>query len=164
MTSILKVLTEGASPENIELLVNRPYISNTLNLYTSTYEEMKNTGRLYSLGSDSLLNAIEHYYRLCERESYYVTMINAEVRSQIIVDINRGWFKAQQDFLTLGKAFAIKDNPWLFDKSSDEYNALRRQFGFVNFNLDNVINRIDGLTKATEQLKLKIEDILQQTP
>ena len=159
--SVLAILSEGAKPENLELLVNRPYVSNTLNLYSSTYEEMKNTGRLYRLGSDSLLNAIETYYRLCERESHYVTMMNAEVRSQIIPDINKGQFKARQDLMIIGRAFAIKDNPWLFNKSSEEYNALRRQIGFANSYLENVKDRINRLIEASEELKIKIEDALQ---
>ena len=158
--SVLTILSKGATPEDIDLLVKRPYVSNTLNLNSSTYEEMKNTGRLYSLGADSLLNAIEMYYRLCERESYYVTMMNAEVRSQIIPDINKGQFKARQDLIIIGRAFAIKDNPWLFDKSSEEYNALRRQIGFANSYLENVNGRINRLIEASEELKIKIEDAL----
>ena len=159
--SVLAILSKGAKPEDIAILVERPYESSTLNLNISTYEEMKNTGRLYSLGSKSLLNAIENYYRLCERQSYYVTKMNAEVRSQIVADINKGQFKAQQDLLTLGKAFAIKDNPWLFNKSSEQYNALRRQIGFANFYLNIIKGRLNRLTEASEKLIIKIEDELQ---
>ena len=89
-----------------------------------------------------------------------MTVINAEVRSQIMVDINKGWFKAQQDFLTLGEAFTIEDNAWLFNKSSEEYNALRRQVGFANFYLNNIKGRIDKINEASDKLKIKIQDAL----
>lgn len=159
--STLSILSKGTKPKDIALLVKRPYISNTLNLHSSTYEEMKNTGRLYNLGSDTLLNAIETYYRLCERESHYVSMINSEVRSKILADISKGRFKAEQDFLTMGEAFAIDDNPWLFDKNSKEYNTLRREIGFANSFLKSIKLRINRVTEASEHLKAIIENTLK---
>jgi len=159
--SALSILSKGAKPKDIAFLVKRPYISNTLNLHSSTYEEMKNTGRLYNLGSDTLLNAIETYYRVCERESYYVSKINAEVRSQIVADISKGRFKAEQDILTMGEAFAIEDNPWLFDKKSKDYNTLRREIGFANTYLKDTKLRINRVIDASEQLKSIIEDALK---
>ena len=45
--------------------------SSLLNLHTSLYDELLNTGKLYTLGSDSLTSAVKNYYRFLDRESRY---------------------------------------------------------------------------------------------
>ena len=45
-----------------------------LNLNDATFEELLNTGKLYSLGSDSLIKAVKEYYKRYEREIYYNQM------------------------------------------------------------------------------------------
>ena len=69
--SIETILTNRITPNDLEKVIRGIYLSNTLNLYTSTDEEMKNTERLYKLVSHTLLDKIETYYRLSAKESYY---------------------------------------------------------------------------------------------
>ena len=60
------------SPHHLDYMVsNYIYFINDFNLNTSVVEELKNTGSLYAIGSDSLVTAIQRYYQLCDRESFY---------------------------------------------------------------------------------------------
>lgn len=157
--SLQIMLSNGLTKNNIDRAIKNYFVSNTLNLYTSTYEEMKNTGRLYKLGSEKLLNEIETYYRLCEREEFYVLQINNEVHLQIKNDINNGWYKVQQDYYTFGKELTIKDNPWLFDRQSQEYKNISRQVNYANFYTKNILKRVNRLIDSSEKLQeiIKIE-------
>jgi hypothetical protein len=160
--SLETILTNGITPNDLEKVIRGFYISNALNLYTSTYEEMKNTGRLYKLGSDTLLDKIETYYKLCDRENYYVIEINEEIESHIRSDMNKGWFKVQQDFYAFGKETTIKDNSWLFNSQSNEYKEFTRQVSYTNFYLRNVLNRVNWLIEASEKLQESIHKELKE--
>ncbi len=157
--SLQIMLSKGLNENDMDRAIKNYFVSNTLNLYTSTYEEMKNTGRLYKLGSEKLLNEIETYYRLCEREEFYVLQINNEVHLQIKNDINNGWYKVQQDYYTFGKELTIKDNPWLFDRQSQEYKNISRQVNYANFYTKNILKRVNRLIDSSEKLQeiIKIE-------
>jgi hypothetical protein len=48
--------------------------SSQLNLNDATYEELLNTGKLYSFSSDSLIKAVKGYYKRYELEKYYNEM------------------------------------------------------------------------------------------
>ncbi len=160
--SIQTILSNGLTENDIESAIKNFYTANTLNLYTSTYDEMKNTGMLYKLGSDKLLNEIETYYRLCDRESFYVIEINKEVHSQIQSNINSGWFKVQQDYYTFGKETTIKDNPWIFDKHSQEYKNTRRQITYASYFTKNILSRVNRLIDSSEKLQESIREELKK--
>jgi hypothetical protein len=159
--SLEVILNNGLTENDIEKLVKLYFIANTLNLHTSTYEEMKNTGRLYKLGSDKLLGEIETYYRLCDRESYYVLGTNKRVVNQSVSDIDNGYFKVRHDYRVFGKETAIKDNPWLFNKDSKEYKGLRRKFDFANLSIKTIISRINRLIETSEKLQESIREELE---
>ncbi|HCE53559.1 MAG TPA: hypothetical protein DER05_00565 [Lutibacter sp.] len=158
--TLLSILTKSVSPNDVDKVIKNLYSENMPNLYISTYEEMKNTGRLYTIDSKELLKAIETYYKLCERESYYILQINDEVRKHLKTNINEGWFKLQQDYYTQGSEFAIKDNTWLFNPTSKEYNGLIRQIGYANYNLKNTKARLESLIKESEKLQVLIKNEL----
>ena len=160
--SLFSILKKGVITDDIDRVIKNFYVSNTPNLYTSTYEEMKNTGRLYTIGSDELLKAIETYYKLCEKESNYILNINDYVAKQLLADINDSWFKLQQDYYSIGPELAIKDNAWLFDQESKEYKGLFRLVGLANYNLRSVKNRLENLKGESEKLQKLIKNELKR--
>ncbi len=160
--SLEVILNNGLTENDIENLVKNYFTASTLNLHTSTYEEMKNTGRLYKLGSDKLLDEIEIYYQLCDRETYYVTKINKRVTEQIRNDINKGHFKVQQDYHVFGKETAIKDNPWVFNSQSNKYKSFRREFSLANYYIKNIINRCNRLIETSKKLQESIREELNK--
>lgn len=160
--SLEVILINGISENDLEKVANNYFISSTFNLHASTYEEMKNTGRLYKLGSDILLNEIETYYKMCDKESYYVTAINKIVVNQTKKDINKGYFKVQQDYHVFGKETTIKDNPWLFNKESIEFKGFRREFSFANYFINNIISRCNTVIDASKKLQESVREEIKK--
>ncbi len=161
--TLIDTLLIGINEKKIETyLKNTFYVSSTLNLSSSVYEQMKNTGQLYALKSDSLLNAIELNYRLYERENYYIIQINRKVGDKLQWDIDRGIAKAKYDYKAKGLDFAIQNNIWLLNNQSEEYYALLRHVIYATSNLRDIIRRIDKMIEGTEYLKDLIKKELEK--
>jgi len=161
--SLQDTLLVGITEQNIEnCFYTNYYASSTLNLSSSTYEQMKNTGKLYSISSDSLLNAIDAYYILCEIESFYVIWNNNWVDSNISDGINKGINKARLDYDIKGLDYAIQNNAWLLNTQSAEYATLLRQIRFAAGFLDDILRRIDGIINEATGLKELIKKDLEK--
>jgi len=157
--SLYDTLLIGITIQNAEKYLNSStYASNTLNLRSSTYEQMKNTGMLYKLNSDSLLNAIEAYYKLCERENYYIIKINDGVVLNTNIDINKGITKAKYDYEAKGLDYALQNNAWLLNKQSEEYTQLIREFIHAIGGLYNVQLRCNRIIDESKSLKELIRE------
>lgn len=147
-------LIKGINQSNLEVYMNHTFFSaSRLNLSSSTFEQMKNTGNLHTLSSDILLNAIEAYYKLCEREDHYIVEINKVVTQNTFNEINKGMTKAFLDYKVNGLAYALKKNGWLLDSESEEYAELRREFFLTNQYLNNILYRIDKIINESNNLK-----------
>lgn len=161
--TLLDTLLIGINEKKIETyLKNNFYTSSTLNLSSSVYEQMKNTGQLYALKSDSLLNAIELNYRLYERENYYIIQKNAKVANKLQFDVDKGIAKAKYDYYAKGLDFAIQNNVWLLNNQSEEYYALLRHLILATSNLRDIIRRIDEMIEGTGYLKDLIKKELEK--
>jgi hypothetical protein len=150
------------TPENVEdyLKVNN-FNASTLNLSSSTFEQMKSTGNLHTLKTDTLLNAIETYYKLCEREDFYLRQINERITSNTLEEINHGLRKAQLDFYANGIDYTLKKNGWLLDSDSDEYAEFIRELLFTNYSIRDILNRIDSIIDSSNNLKELIKKELE---
>jgi hypothetical protein len=156
-------LLVGITEQNIENCLNILfYSSSTLNLSSSTYEQMKNTGKLYSISSDSLLNTIDAYYILCEKESFYVLWNNDWVDSNISDGINKGINKARLDYDVKGLDYAIQNNAWLLNTQSAEYATLIRQNRFAANHLDDILKRVEVIINEATSLKELIKKDLEK--
>jgi hypothetical protein len=151
-------LLVGLQPGNIEAhLKYIPFNASRLNLSSSTFEQMKNTGNLHTLSSDTLLNAIETYYKLCEREDFYILGINETVTKNTFNEINHGITKVRWDYYAKGLDYALKKNPWLLNTESDEYAEHLREYLLASHSLNGILFRIDRIIKASINLKELIE-------
>ena len=159
--SILKILNKGITVENLDFIINQPnYYTMTLNLNTIVFEELKNTGSIYSIGSDSLVSAIQRYYQLCERESFY----NYEIGKSVINRREKCFegFYSFQDFYLQDKEKAIADNDWIFNTHSQNYIYLKQYISQSNLHTRMMINKLKGITEESQILKqLIIEEIEQ---
>ena len=90
--SILKLTYLGLNDSHINYLMTAQYASGNalLNINDNTYEELNNTGKLYSLGSETLVKAITTYYKNAEREALY-NIANSG-------NVNNGFKKFQDGF------------------------------------------------------------------
>ncbi len=120
LDSCYNIVSKGIRITDIPFLVkSSDYNFNALRMYSSVYNEMINTGKLYVIQSKSLIDEIEVYYNFINRQEYY--------RSGQIQDIKKsyeeckyGWFNFKQNY-DMSPQEAISANPWLFDRNSKEY-------------------------------------------
>lgn len=124
-----------------------------LNSETSVYDQLKSTGRLYSIGSDTLHRKIVDYYRGVFQKEAYINRFNDMMLSIL----------AELDFLAsirLDKQndpdFDLKTYPWLFYSQSPEMKDLRVAIDKLEF-----FQRMSHLnfTKLGDQASELIEEI-----
>lgn len=150
------------TPENLEdYLKVFTFNASTLNLSSSTFEQMKSTGNLHTLKKDTLLNAIETYYKLCEREDFYVRVINERISSNTFDKMNTGIIKAQLDYDAKGIDYALKKNGWLLNTDSEEYAEFIRELLITNSSIRNILNRIGNIMDSSNKLKEIIKKELE---
>ena len=160
--SLFKLLDENKVIDHLDYMVSQTiFYVNTFNLNTSVFEELKNTGSLYSIGSDSLVTEIQRYYQLCDRESFY----NLNYSENIITLGNKcsdGWFDFQYVY-EKNPDEALKYHPWITNPRSTEYIALRQYVSntrsinrLMSWKLKNIIRESEQLKQfiATELNKL----------
>ncbi|MDY2587944.1 hypothetical protein [Winogradskyella aquimaris] len=162
--SIFNLLDKNLATNHLDYITSDLiFYINTFNLNTSVFQELKNTGSLYSIGSDSLVTQIQKYYQLCDRESYY----NLEY-SQNVNTLRFRCYDKWNDFKYLYKKDpneAIKHHPWIANPRSLEFiqfrqfvAAARSHHGLMSFKLNGIIKEAEKLKKliASEQNKESI--------
>ncbi|MEP5613744.1 MAG: DUF6090 family protein [Cyclobacteriaceae bacterium] len=90
---------------------------------TITYEEMTNTGRLYSLSDRRLRRLITLYYRQIKKWDTYSEANSNRVR-HMIEDSNLRDYWVIQSKLRNGEQVTPRDFPWLNQQQSDELKAI----------------------------------------
>lgn len=124
--SLLKLSFKGLKENDTILLFAKLDAGGSfLNLHNSAHEELINTGRLYTLGSDELITAIKNYYKRCEREDLYnksnINSMNDGFKL-LRTNLDRLTFEYKYDSLE----FSFKNYPWLFNKASEEYKDMQQ--------------------------------------
>jgi hypothetical protein len=160
---ILPRFSKGLEKSDYEFLLNNKMHlgSSQLNLNDATYEELLNTGKLYSFGSDSLIKAVKDYYKRYEREKYYNEMWkNGGVKGNDLVE--RAMVRIYMDYSFNPETFSLHNHPWVFDKNSKNYFDL--QLGIMKFyiNQDRVLNKCIELKEYTNKLIEIIEKELKE--
>ena len=159
--SLLKLTYIGLDENNFNYVVSaRIHAGNSLlNVSDYTYTEMLNTGRLYTLQSDTLTNAIIQYYKFCERENLY-NISNSDQVDKGYEKFEDGFGKLFMDYQLNRDGFNLKDYPFYFDKHSKEYNnfqwGLGQMVGGQAANRDKMMEVI----KRSEDLKSIIQTYL----
>ena len=120
--SILQLTYLGLKKEHFNYIYEAKYFqgNSLLNIYDNTYQELLNTGKLYSLGSDHLINAIQNYYKMCERETKYHIANTGEVdKGKEMFD--HGFTKIFMDYRLKPDHFNLENYPFYFNTNSKEY-------------------------------------------
>ena len=111
---------------------------------------MLNTGKMYTIGSATLVSEISKYYKLIDQQDAYN---NTQIQS-VINDFNNcnyGWNNYNID-----KELAIKNNVWLFNKQSKNYIDYRTYLYNALAVLSRSRERITSINKASEKLIILI--------
>ncbi len=160
LDSVIRLLNSGhhvkLNDERIAYMNDNNFFnSSAYNLYTSVYEEIKNTGKLYNIGSDSLITKINVYYKQLEREDFYH---NAQVKkvNDLNFECKYGWRLFRSDYY-LNKSEALKKHPWLQDPSSKHYTDALFYFLEARRVARRSIERMQGMRAASNDLIQSIE-------
>ncbi len=152
--SVLKLTYHGLSENNLDYLISAK-ISNgnsILNISDNTYMEMLNTGRLYTLDSDTLTNAITHYYKLCEREDYYNSLNSATI-TKGASKFEDSFTKLFMDYELNPGGFQLKNYPFYFDKNSKEYKDFQTGIAQMKDGQQNNMRKMIDIIKYSDSLK-----------
>lgn len=162
--SILKLSYSGLSKEHLPFILNARFFAgrSILNLQQDVFEELKSTGRLNSLGSDSLIAAIKGYSKRYLREVYY----NTEHNDNIIRSMNKledGFSKMILDYQNDSAHFSIENYPWYFDPTSLEYQNLQSSFAQILNSQEKNYEKMIEIAQLSEALKKSLQDHLNSS-
>jgi hypothetical protein len=160
---IIPRFSKGLEKSDYEFLLNNDmYLgSSQLNLNDATYEELLNTGKLYSFGSDSLIKAVKDYYKRYEREKYYNEMWkNVGIKGLDLYQ--RAMIKLINDHKFSPETFSLHNYPWVFDKNSKNYIDLQRGIEKFRINQSLDLNKCISLKEDTNKLIEIIEKELKE--
>jgi len=159
--SLIKLTFLGLNENNFNYLVTANISAGNplLNVSDYTYTEMLNTGRLYTLQSDTLTNGIIQYYKLCERENLY-NIGNSDEVNKGNAKFEDGFGKLFMNYYLNRDGFDLKDYPFYFDRHSKEYYDFQAGlYLMIGGQQTNMIKMIE-LIKRSEHLKSIIKTYL----
>ncbi|MFK7781441.1 hypothetical protein [Psychroserpens sp.] len=122
-----------------------------LNLHKSTYEELLNTGKLYTLGSEELITAIKNYNKRCEREDLY-NKANTKGMNDGYLKLEKGLNKISMDYYMDSENFNINNYPWYFDKQSELYQNMQLGLADMHGGQANNFYKMGELIKYSDSL------------
>ena len=161
--SVLKLSSRGFKKSDADFLLNVSYYAggSQLNLYDATYEELLNTGKLYSLGSTEVILAIKNYYKLYEREIEYNRRRSDYVMEGVkYLETNFG--KLQLDFEYDSTNFNWTDYPWYFDSRSEKYTQMQMGFVRLRGGQSHDLRKCKELIEASDKLIVILEKKLNE--
>ena len=124
--SLLRLTYVGLSETDLPFLTTARFFAgqSSLNLHQDVFEELKSTGRLNTVGSDSLVSAIKKYNKRYLREEYYAQLHNTAVLRDM-EKMEYGLGKLLLDHRMAPERFSLANYPWLSDPSSHEYKDMQ---------------------------------------
>ncbi len=159
--SILKLSYVGLSEEHLPFILNARFFAgrSVLNLQQDVFEELKSTGRLNTLGSDSLITALKRYNKRYLRETYY----NTEHNDNIIRSMEKmedGFGKMILDHQQDSVHFSMDNYPWYFDPTSPEYKILQISFAQVLNSQVKNYEKMTDIARHSKELKKSLQNHL----
>ena len=161
--SVLKLSNRGFKKSDADFLLNAPYYAggSQLNLYDATYEELLNTGKLYSLGSTEVILAIKNYYKLYEREIEYNRRWT-DFALEGLNNLETNFRKLELDFKYDSTNFNWTDYPWYFDSRSEKYTQMQMGFGRLRGGQSHDLRKCKELIEASDKLIVILEKELNE--
>jgi len=156
--SLLKLTYSGLNENNFNYVISaRIHSGNSLlNVSDYTYTEMLNTGRLYTLQSDTLTKGIIQYYKFCERENLY-NMNNSDQVDSGYNKFEDSFGKLYMDYLLNRDGFNLRDYTFYFDRHSKEYNDFQIGLGLMSGGQRANMSKMIEVIKRSENLKTLIQ-------
>ena len=161
--SILKLTYVGLNSSHLNYILTARFSAGNslLNLNDNTFAELSNTGKLYTIGSDTLVKEITAYYKIGERESDY-NVSNSDEVDDGFVKFHDGFGKLMLDYYMDTLNFNINNYPFYSNKNSKEYKDF--QIGFASIlggqsqNMRKMKFLIDETNKLKELIKYELQN------
>ncbi|HRD52542.1 MAG TPA: DUF6090 family protein [Flavobacteriales bacterium] len=124
--TLLKLSYAGLSEKDLPFILKGRFFAgqSILNLQQDVFEELKSTGRLNSLGSDSLVAAIKNYNKRFLRDEYY-TQLHIQRILRDLQKMENGLGKLLLDHEMSPGTFSLANYPWFHDPASREYQDMQ---------------------------------------
>jgi len=151
--SLLKLTYKGLEQKDLPYVLSAQFDAGgtAYALNTSTHEELLNTGKLYSIGNNTLVKAITDYYKLYERELDY-QQANAKYNEDAFLRLLRGFFKLRLDETMDPENFNIANYPYYFDPNSEKYQELQVDLNEMKIYQDLNLLKAKRMVTATDNL------------
>lgn len=150
------IYKKGLSNEEIKLVMNfTGALIQSLNPRRSTFDEMLNSGKLYNLSNQVMLDKIIEYYQILEDSIYKNKEDRKEYRAIFYTpDLVDFWFwKGDENPLQYAKIF-------FKDQDSHAYRLLKQSAGWSLFINGQKLNNTKEILKLNNELLEKIEKVL----
>ncbi|MEO9871102.1 DUF6090 family protein [Ekhidna sp.] len=122
---------------------------------TTTYDEMLNTGRLYSMKDKELRTQVIKYYRDVNKWSTYIERDNQQIRSKMIQPNYNDYWVLQEDIWD-GQVINTQKYPWLLSTYSREIKDIEALIDQAEDGFRSSKKHIGYLKRQAEELLLKI--------
>ena len=132
-----------------------------LNLHSGVYEELINTGKLYTIGSDSLETTIKNYYLRCEREDLYNRGNTVGMENGFDL-IKSTYLKLLLDHDNDPENFDIKNYKWFTNPESKAYQDLQIALSNIASGQSNNMFKMKQIIAYSDSLIVKIKKELKQ--
>lgn len=158
--SIIQLLDRGLKKTDFKFMTQEEiWIFHDFNMNKATFEQLKSTGALYTIGSDSLITHIQKYYQLCEREAEYNRIYSKELEDIRFLTL-QGWFEFRYEF-GQDSLKALNYHKWLYDSNSQKFRHLR-QFVFASKNHCQLMtNKLNNIIENSEKLKEVVKNEIE---
>ncbi len=122
--SVLALIQKQKSIDERKLIISVHMINFYLvEANTTTFEEMLNTSRIYSLKNDRLRRRIIYYYKNVNKWSTYVEKYNHQLRDKMVQESLNDYWVIQED-IRRGEQVDLEKYPWLGRIHSREMNDI----------------------------------------
>lgn len=160
--SLLKLTYKGLKETDLYFILNNSFDAggSRLNLHNGVYEELINTGKLYTIGSDSLIINIKNYYKRAERETEY-NILNTKYMDEGFDLMKKGLSKLKLDYNMDSINFNIKNYPWFFDSSSEHYQNIQISISGMMFSQIQNSDKMKEIIKYSDSLIYTIKKELK---
>jgi hypothetical protein len=160
--SMLRLTYKGLDKTHFDYLINTEINSGNslLNIVDNTYSEMLNTGKIYTLKSDTLTEAITRYYKIGEREAIYNTANTNQFRKGLD-RITDGYQKMKMDYLYNPDGFQLDDYNFYLDHNSKDYKDFQIGLSMMLEGQRNNMTKMKLIIEETELLKSIITKALK---
>ena len=156
--SLIKLSYTGLNKTHLDFIFKTRFTSaiNNFNLHNGVYEELLNTGKLYTLGSDAVIFDIKNYYNRIQREVTYTEIRRSKYQEGLKL-LQKGFFKLRIDNYYDAVNFNIKNYPWYFNPSSDQYQNMQIGLLTVKKQQERQFNQIKSVFTNTDSLIVVIK-------